>query len=394
MSKIRLHLPAVPHTITCDEFSHDAFTTKVMKFSPMMRSRGFEVYHYGNEGSTSGADKDFQIFSVEEWNKYRILSLRHLHKELTEEEAQAKLANPKEFVGELANWSTPLYEEFNRRLRDKLAENYRSRSTDIVCIPLCHSYDDAIKDKNYTVVETGIGYSGSCKDFRIFESHSWLSRTLGVENRQPHNYWFVIPNYFDIAKFPFQPEPIKNKIGFLGRITDVKGLSIVVEVARRFPNYEFHICGQGDPSKYLVEPNIKYKEPIHGKECGEYLGSCIAVLTFSKFLEPFCGVSAEAQLCGTPVISHDNGGMVETIEQFKTGLRCHTLGDMCHGVQMAIDGKFDRKYIHERAVRKFDMYRLAHKYEYVFKTVLEVFSKRNGWYSPETYIECLRDVDT
>lgn len=388
-NSIRLHLFAVPHTITRSEFSHDAFTGKVQRFSPMMRSRGFEVFHYGNEGSESGANQDFQIFNKEEWQKYRVMSMMHLHKELTEEEAIKRLENPKSFVGDLANWSTPLYEEFNRRLKPLLKENYRSKQTDIVCIPLGHTYDAAIQGENYNVIETGIGYSGSCKEYRIFESHCWLSRTLGKEDRNPPNYWFVIPNYYDIEEFPFSPSPIKNRIGFLGRITDVKGCNIIVEVAKRFPHVEFVLCGQGNPTAFLKEPNIHYKPPIHGKERGEYLGSCAALLTLSKYLEPFCGVNVEAQLCGTPVISHDFGAMVETVEQFKTGLRCHTLGEICLGIKMALEGKFDRQYIRTRACEMFDMYNIAHKYEYVFKTILEISSPNNGWYSPENHMHCL-----
>jgi hypothetical protein len=74
--KIRLHLLALPHTITTDEFSHCAFTGKVQRFSPMMRSRGFEVFHYGIRGSQSGADKDIDIFTQDEWNELRIESYK------------------------------------------------------------------------------------------------------------------------------------------------------------------------------------------------------------------------------------------------------------------------------------------------------------------------------
>lgn len=387
MQKIRLHLPAIPHTLTNEDFSHDAYTGKVLRFSPMMRSRGYEVYHYGTEGSVSSADKDIQLFTREEWHNYRIESLCSLDKTLSKDAAEEKLNDPTQFFSELANWSTPLYEEFNKRFREKLIENYRGRATDIVCIPLNHSYDLALKDLKYTIIETGIGYGGSSKDFRIFESHSWLSRTLGKEDIPPPNYWFVIPNFFNIERFPFQLSPTLNKIGFFGRIERMKGCSIIVEVAKRFPQVDFYLCGQGDPTQFLTEPNIKYKEPVKGKECGEYLGSCVAILTLSKFLEPFCGVAAEAQLCGTPVISHDFGGFVDSVEQFKTGVRCHTLGDICYGVQMAIDGKFDRKYIHERAKEKFDMYKIAKQYDYVFKTVLELFDSRKGWYSPNSYLD-------
>ncbi len=66
---IRLHLPAIPYTITRDEYSHDAFTGKVKRFSPMMRSRGFEVFHYGIETSDSGANKDIELMTKAEWRK-------------------------------------------------------------------------------------------------------------------------------------------------------------------------------------------------------------------------------------------------------------------------------------------------------------------------------------
>ena len=214
-----------------------------------------------------------------------------------------------------------------------------------------------------------------------------MSRTLGVENKAPSNYWFIVPNYFDTNEFKLTETPQPKKIGFLGRITDVKGCNIIVEIAKRFPDVEFILCGQGEHEKYTVAPNIKYKLPIHGAERSEYLGSCTAVLCVSKFLEPFCGVSVEAQLCGTPVICSDWGGMSENVEQFKTGLKGRTLADYCLGVQMALDGKFDRLYIRERAVRLFDMYKLAYDYEYAFRSILDVQDlKKNGWYSPDSHI--------
>jgi hypothetical protein len=79
--------------------------------------------------------------------------------------------------------------------------------------------------------------------------------------------------------------------------------------------------------------------------------------------------------------------MVETVEQGTTGLRGHTLADYCYGVQMALDGKFDRQYIRDRAVRLYDMYTLANQYDYVFKTILDLhIPENNGWYSPHTHI--------
>lgn len=393
--KIRLHLPAIPYTITRSEYSHDAFTGKVLNFSPMMRSNpAFEVVHYGVETSESGADRDIQLFTKEEWNNLRIESMMSLHTELTREQATAAILDPKTFVGTLANWSTPLFKEFNRRFREALKTNYRSQQTDIVCVPLGQSYDEALNGLSYTVVEFGIGYSNSCKNYRVFESNSWLSHNLGKQGAEPNNYWFVIPYYFNVAEFAFSENPKtereRPRIGFLGRILSCKGCHVIAEIAKRFPDVDFVLCGQGDPTPFQKSPNVLYRPPIHGRERSDFLGSCVATICATTYCEPFGCSAVESQLCGTPVISVDNGGYVETVEQFKTGLRCHTLADFCKGVQMALDGAFDRAYVRRRAVGLYDMYALAKNYEYVFRSVLDIHTPgKNGWYSPDKHIECI-----
>jgi glycosyltransferase involved in cell wall biosynthesis len=390
--QIRLHIPAIPYTITRDEYSHDAYTGKVQRFSPMMRSRGFEVFHYGVETSESGANKNFDLLTKEEWRNLRIETVKFVDPKLTHEEAVKKNDDPEMVISTLSNWSSPLTKEFNKRFKQKLSENYRSKKTDIVCIPLGRTYQDALNGLDVVKIENGIGYSGSYFDFRIFESYAWMSRTLGVENKQPQNYWFVVPNYYDTEEFKYSATPKPLKVGYLGRVTELKGCNIIREVAKRFPHVEFVMCGQGEPNKFLDPkvPNLKYKSPIHGSERSNFLGECVAFIHPVKYLEPFGGGTLEAQLCGTPVICSDWGAMTETIEPYKTGLHCHTLADYCYGIQMALDGKFNRKYIRERSASLYDMYKIAHKYEYVYRSILDIYDiSKNGWYSPDAHIKCL-----
>jgi len=380
---IRLHIPGIPHTITRGEFSHCAFTGKVLRFAPMMRAQGFEVYHYGVESSESGADKEIQLLTKAEWTELRIESYMMLHNEATMAEALAVLSNEKTFVGDLANWDTPLYKAFNKRLAAALLLNYRSPATDIFCMPLWKYH--AIDEVPMTVVEHGIGYPNSASDFRIFESYAWMHAHLG-KSGSGQNYWFVVPNYFDVAAWPLSLTPKVDTVGFLGRIYDGKGCNEIVEMASKMPHVRFILCGQGDPSKYLVTPNIVYKPPIHGSERAEYLGSLVAAVFPTAFVEPFCGAAVEAQLCGTPVITKDYGAQTETIEQGVTGLRCHTLADYGVGLQMAIDGKFDRTYIRDRAVRLYSLEAVGRQYSYAFKTILDVHNGANGWYSPVSHL--------
>lgn len=386
---IRLHILGIPHTITRDEYSHCAFTGKVQRFSPMMKSRNFEVYHYGVETSISGADKDIDILSKSEWENLRIESYMVLHKELSREEVTLKLKDPTQFVGDLANLNTPLYTVFNERLRDALIKNYRSVKTDIICLPFGPAHEHAIQGLNMVAVESGIGYPNSYKNYRIFESYAKLHIMLNAHNKPPQNYWFVVPNYYNVSEFSLSLTPKKNTVGFFGRINNIKGVNILVAIAKRMPHIQFIICGQGDPTPYLTESNITYKLPIHGSERSEYLGSLSALIAPSNFAEPFCGVSVEAQLCGTPVITSDCGAVVENVEAFKTGLHCHTLADYCYGITMAIDGKFDRTYIRNRAVKLYDMYNVAKQYEYTFKNILNISNGNDGWNYNESYIKLL-----
>ena len=393
MSGIRLHILGLPHTITRNEFSHCAFTGKVLRFAPMMRSRGFEVFHYGVEGSQSGATQDIQLMTDAEWRKLRVLSYTKLNPDVSKEDAEKKLADPTQFIGDLANWSTPLYQEFNMRLRLSLLEHYRSSKTDIVCLPFGKAHDYAIEGRGDVIaVESGIGYPNSERGYRIFESYAWLHHELAREKKWGQNYWFVCPNYFDSLEWPLSLTPHMETVGFLGRIYDGKGCNIVVEVAKRLPHVRFILCGQGDPSKYLTQPNIHYKPPIHGTERAVYLGSLQALIAPTGFIEPFCGVVVEAQLCGTPAITTDYGAQTETVEPFKTGMLCHTLQDYCRGVQWVLDGNVDRRYVRERAVRLYDILNVARKYEYAFKSILDVHNGNNGWYSPESYVDVLNET--
>lgn len=425
MEKIRLHILGIPYAITRSEYSNCAFTGKVQRFAPMMRSRGYEVYHYGIETSESGADHEVNLLTVVEWKHLCKLSYRKLKPNLTEEEVDREMADPKTQLVFLAQGGTPLYDEFNHRLKMALKFFYRSRSTDIVCLPLGKGHIEAINGMGFVCVETGIGYADSFLSYRIFESYAQLHVTYSLEKKNYQSYWFVVPNYYNINEWKFvsqenlrvQEKKRRPRIGIFGRVCREKGVGIFIEISRRFPEVDFLVCGQGTPEffvnkkenffstfkdleKKLEEKreekreggidNVYFLNALKGADRSDFLGSLSALITPSGYVEPFCGVNVEAQLCGTPVISHDFGAMAETIENFKTGLLCHSLADFCKGVQMSLDGEFDRGYIRERAVKKYDMYRLAARYDYIFKSILEIDNGNDGWYSPNSFIELSR----
>ena len=96
----------------------------------MMRSQGYQVYYYGVEGSEAGADVNVDILTAEEWQQLRVDSYLQQHPEADPND----LTDERRFVGDLANIGTPIYREFNSRLRAALIRHYRPG--DIVCLPL------------------------------------------------------------------------------------------------------------------------------------------------------------------------------------------------------------------------------------------------------------------
>jgi glycosyltransferase involved in cell wall biosynthesis len=371
---MRLHLLGLPHTQTTDEFSHCAFTGKVKRFSPMLQSVGYDVIHYGVEGAYSGAKYNVNVILYDEW--------MHIRKKLFKEKYGDREVMQSDFIGDLADTSNELYQVFNKRLKVELEKNLDS--DDIICLPFGYAHDEAIRDFANAKVETGIGYPNSYQNYRVFESYAWYHYEMGRQNTSGNDYHWVIPNYFDVSAWDYVHTP-ENYIAYFGRISDIKGLTIVYEIAKKRPDLQFIMCGQGDPSPYMGLPNLTYKPPIHGKDRAKFLGNAMAVLMPTRYVEPFGGVTVEAELCGTPVIGSSYGSFTETIKHGVTGFNCRTLGDYLAAIEKIEDGYLERHIVRNFAAENYDMYKIAHDYDNVFQQIADV-NRGYGWYSTRSKI--------
>jgi glycosyltransferase involved in cell wall biosynthesis len=361
LNNMKLHLLGIPHTITDDAHSHCAFTGKIQKFPAMMCPLGYDVIHYGVEGADTMAQEHVTVMDKKE----QIVLGGNSGGDLTK------------FIGENADMRSPLYQEFNRRLRIELFK--RVAPNDLVLLPFAFAHAEAIQGLSATFVESGIGYPALYAGvrFKIFESNAWMHWHQGKEGRNGTNYEWVIPNYFDINAWDVNLNPSRNTVVYFGRICEMKGLPIVVEIAKKRKDLHFVICGQGDPTPYLTESNIEYRAPITGRERSALLGNALAVLMPTMYTEPFGGVGVEAMLCGTPLLSVSYGAFTETIEDEVTGFRCHTLGDWLAALAHA--PMLDRAYIAERARRLYGFNRVGKMYDRAFKQIADLHGE--GWYS-------------
>ena len=218
------------------------------------------------------------------------------------------------------------------------------------------------------VVEYGIGYGGTFADFRVFESYAWMHHVYGYETARrggdSHScdgrfYDAVIPNYFDTDDFPEGGGG--DYLLYVGRLTQRKGLEIVIETAKQ-TGLPLVVAGAGE---YPLPDWVDYRGSVGPDERAELMGNARALIAPTLYLEPFGGVVVEAQLCGTPVITTDWGAFPETVEEGVTGYRCRLLREFvaaAHDVDC-----LDRPPIRERAVSRYSLASVRPQYERYFR---------------------------
>lgn len=367
---MKLHLLGLPHTVTRRDYSSCAFTGKIMRMSPMVRSVGYEIIHYGVEGAESGASQQVDVISQVEMESF------------------IGKYDPKDtqFIGRHANAASPLYIHFNKKLKELLPKY--AEPGDIILLPFGSAHAPALEGVQTSYfLESGIGYNEPSYPFRVYESQAWLhhiaGKEIGFKNQHValgNDYNWVIPNYYDLNDWKVQKKKGEYVL-FLGRIVDSKGLHVIAEIAKRMPHIDFVLAGHGDPSPFLTSKNIHYVGPAGHESRAELFANAICTLTPSRYFEPFCGVAVESMLCGTPALGSTFGAFTETIQDGVSGFRCRTLFDWIEGIEVANSWKpRDWQRVREYAQNKYDMYKLAKDYDRVFKQISELSGQ--GWFTP------------
>ena len=356
---MQLHLLAVPHTVTRADFAHCAFTQKVRRFGPMMFEQGLRVVHYGVAGSETGATEDVVLMDQEE------------HQALLGHRYHDHGAG---FYGDDAQDGSPLYRQFNLYAREELKA--RVEPGDIILLPFGHAHAAAVRglpvlSAGASAIESGIGYYDCLLPWRIYESYAVRHGTMAKEGRHgvqvnSARLEFVAPNYYDADEWP-RGAGKGDYIAFMGRLTQGKGVEIVLELARQRPDLTFKLAGQGDPAAFADWPDNTQHVGALGPERADFLGKARCILAPSRFAEPFCGSVVEAALCGTPAVTSDFGAFAETVVQDVTGIRCNTLRE----VSRALDAvtACDRGAVRSLARRRYSTQVVGAQYARIFDEV-------------------------
>jgi glycosyltransferase involved in cell wall biosynthesis len=383
MKKYTFHVLGLAHLPTSEEYMACAFTQKNYKLCKMLMNMGHKVYLYGSEGSKAPCTELVETHTLKDirdaWgdgdNRYEIGydwhsgQFRHDINEFPKKPVTMK-------------YYSNAIQEINKR-----------KKPDDFLIITQGTYQKPI-DMGvglYLTAETGIGYRGSYTKWRAFESTYIQYFTYGSEHpRQSINGAFydrTIPNYFDTNDFPFVKEK-EDYFLFMGRMIQRKGVHIAIETCQHL-KARLILAGQLSDEislDYLKGlPNVEFVGFADAKKRAELMGKARAVFTPSTYLEPFCGVHAEAMLCGTPVITTNFGAFTDYVYDGINGFKCDTLNDF---VKAAIKvGELKPEKVRETAER-FTLEEVSKLYQKWFDDLMQVYKstkdpKVKGWH----YIE-------
>lgn len=138
--------------------------------------------------------------------------------------------------------------------------------------------------------------------------------------------------FLDFDKFKIKKQSIerKNIIGYIGRLSEEKGIlnfiKAIPEISRESDEIEFLVGGDGELrdkiETYLNENDLSDKVKLTGwiphEELPDYLNE-LKLLVIPSYTESGPIIALEAMSCGTPILATRFGQVLHRIEDGKTG---------------------------------------------------------------------------
>lgn len=259
---------------------------------------------------------------------------------------------------------------------------FACRRTNTVFITTCHGY---YKKHAFSQV---MGWAK-----RVIVISNIIARHMVDDFGVPCERIRLVPRSVDLEKFKFiSPEKKRKKefnVGIIGRITPLKGhldfIKAMAKVSRQVTHLKIWIVGDAPASRLGFKEELQVLIRRLGlSHCTEFLGnqrdvagvlSNLDLLTLATTAqEAFGRVIIEAQASGVPVVATRVGGVVDIIEDEKTGLLVPPAdpSSMAQGImKIYLDVQLAKRLAEEAYKKIKEKYRV----ELMVKNTLDVYQE-------------------
>lgn len=295
-----LHILSNPSGITHTRYRMEPFNVAALKFIENMQNRGYNIVHYGHESAGVTCENVICVTNDE--------------------------FNPPP-DGDLMLHRPHLIDIFNSRSIEEIGR--RKKQGDMLLAfygqankPTLDAYPDLF------CLEPSIGYPPEAvyAPFRAFVSYSQMHYYYGLHGMLLKPSWYdaVIPNAFTPTEFEFSAEK-EDYFMYLGRVNYDKGIDLCIQVTKQLGK-QLVIAGPATDLRHLgydkIPDHVELVGYVNPEKRSAYLRKAQCLMAPTHYIEPFGNIVAEAQFCGTPVLTTDWGGYVDSVVHGVTGYRC------------------------------------------------------------------------
>ena len=198
--------------------------------------------------------------------------------------------------------------------------------------------------------------------------------------------WTMIPNGVPLATYDFRREVAADApLVFLGRIEEIKGPHLAIEIARRAGRRLIIAGNVPDAHRGWFETHVaphldgeqaSWIGPVDDVAKNALLGEAAALLMPILWEEPFGIVMAEALACGTPVLGLARGAVPEVVADGVTGFVREDAESLAETVNRLAE--IDRAACRARAERLYSDDAVVEAYLALYRTMIAARGQRGA----------------